>query len=348
MVYNSLMLYKFFTNSETAWRAMFEAMSLAQEFIYLEMYIFADDIREFNFLKLLKEKAKNGVKVKIILDSFGSAELSNKVISDLKEAGVEIIFFSYFLHRTHRKVLIVDGKVAFVGGVNLQQNMHKWIDMVVQVKGRLVRSVIKSFAKAYVLSGGKDPVLVSLKKKIVSFKARSWLLEHFPVSNKFRLRKLYREAFKNVEKKIVMVSPYFMPKPWFINAMHECVHRGVKIDVIIPKATESFFVDRVNYFYIYKMSKLGVNVYLEPQMNHAKVLVVDENEGMIGSNNLDVFSFELNSEIGVFIKDNEAISRVLRIINNWEKESVLFDLKSYKPKWFDYVLSPLIRLLFFI
>jgi phosphatidylserine/phosphatidylglycerophosphate/cardiolipin synthase-like enzyme len=96
------------------------------------------------------------------------------------------------------------------------------------------------------------------------------------------------------------------------------------------------------------MSKLGVNVYLEPQMNHAKVLVVDENEGMIGSNNLDVFSFELNSEIGVFIKDNEAISRVLRIINNWEKESVLFDLKSYKPKWFDYLLSPLIRLLFFV
>jgi len=342
------MLYKFFTNSQRAWQAMFDSMSMAQESIYLEMYIFVDDMQEFNFLNLLKEKAKSGVKVRIIVDSFGSYDLSKGGISSLREAGAEVIFFSYFLHRTHRKILIVDEEVAFIGGVNLEQRMNQWIDLVVRVQGRLVKSISRSFAKAYVKSGGKDQSLIILNKEVVLNKAKTWIMEHFPISNKFHLKKIYKEALRDSEKSVLLVSPYFVPKRWLIGAMHQAVLRGVKVEVLIPKVTDIFFVDRVNHFYIYKMSKLGVSFFIEPKMNHAKLLIIDEKEGMIGSNNLDNFSFEFNSEIGVFIKSNEAIRKLLKITNEWKRESVLFDPKSYKPKWIDYVLSPLIRLLFFL
>lgn len=341
------MFYKFFTNSERAWQAMFESMNEAQTSIYLEMYIFVDDMREFNFLKLLKEKAKNGIKVKIILDSFGSSDLSKGAILGLKDAGAEVFFFSRFLHRTHRKILIVDEKVAFIGGVNFRQDMNKWADLVVKMEGRLVKSISRSFAKAYILCGGKEQSLITLNKEIVLYKAKTWLVEHFPVSNKFRLKKIYKEALREAEKNVLFISPYFIPRRWLIGAMHQAILRGVRIEILVPKVTNHYIVDRVNYFYIYKMSKLGVNFYLQPKMNHAKVLIVDEKEGMLGTNNLDFFSFEFNSEIGVFIKDEKAIQELLVIANQWKSESVLFDSKLHKPKWIDYILSPFIRLLFF-
>jgi len=338
------MLYKFFTNSERAWQAMFDSMSSAKESIYLEMYIFVDDIEEFNFLKLLKEKAKSGVRVKIILDSFGSSDLSKEGILSLREAGVEVIF----LHRTHRKILIVDEKTAFIGGVNFEQKMNKWIDLVLKVEGKLVKSIVRSFTKTYIKSGGKDQAVIILNKEVVFSKAKTWIIEHFPMSNKFNLRRIYKKALRDSETSVLLISPYFTPKRWLMRAMHQAVLRGVKVEVLIPKVTDNFFVDRVNHFYIFKMSKLGVSFFLESKMNHAKVLIVDGKEGMVGSNNLDYFSFEFNSEIGVFIKDIEVIRKLLKITNEWKSESVLFDPKSYNPKWIDYILSPLIRLLFFL
>jgi len=342
------MLYKFFTNSERAWQAMFDSINRAEESIYLEMYIFVDNMQEFNFLKLLREKAKSGVKVKIILDSFGSSDLSKEGILSLREAGAEVIFFSNFLHRTHRKILIVDGKVAFVGGVNLEQKMNKWIDLVIRVEGRLVKSISRSFAKAYVESGGKDQALITINREVVLNKAKTWIMEHFPINNKFHLKKIYKKALRDSKVSVLFVSPYFIPKRWLMGAMHQAVLRGVKVEVLIPKVTDIFFVDRVSHFYINKMSKLGVSFFIEPNMNHAKVLIIDEKEGMIGSNNLDYFSFEFNSEIGVFTKNIEVIRKLLKITNEWKSESVLFDPKSYNPKWIDYILSPLIRLLFFL
>ncbi|MDD5721208.1 MAG: phosphatidylserine/phosphatidylglycerophosphate/cardiolipin synthase family protein [Candidatus Pacebacteria bacterium] len=342
------MLYKFFTNSKRAWQAMFADMSRAEKSIFLEMYIFVDDMSEFNFLKLLKEKAESGVKVKIIIDSFGSSDLSKEGILSLKNAGAEIIFFSHIFYRTHRKVLIVDEKVAFIGGVNFEEKMNKWMDLVVRVEGSLVKSITRSFSKAYANYGGKDQALIALNKEIVFSKAKTWVMEHFPISNKYHLKKLYKEALRDSETSVLLVSPYFTPKRWLMGAIHQAVLRGVKVEVLIPKTTDHFLVDRVNHFYIYKMSKLGVKFFLEPKMNHAKALIVDEKEGMIGSNNLDFFSFELNSEIGVFIKDTQVIHKLLKITNEWKEESVLFDPNSYNPKWIDRILSPLIRLLFFL
>ncbi|MEK7572700.1 MAG: phosphatidylserine/phosphatidylglycerophosphate/cardiolipin synthase family protein [Patescibacteria group bacterium] len=336
------MRYKFFASSQKSWEAMFAAILFAQKSIYLEMYIFQDDMIDFNFLKLLKEKAKNGLRVKVILDSFGSFNLSAKVISELKNAGVELIFLSYFLHRTHRKILIVDEKIAFIGGVNFHQSASLWNDLMVQVEGKLVLLITKSFNKAYALCGGADKLVFARNKKNFKKKIHDWLVEHFPVKNKFNLKKIYKKHLFKAQKNITLVTPYFMPKRWLIGALHQAHLRGVNVEILVPQNTDHYFIDRINYFYIYKLSKLGINFYIEPQMNHAKIMVIDSAGAIVGSNNLDYLSFELMSEIGIFFKDVNALRAISKIIGEWKKDAVFFNNKIYKMKWFDYILYPII------
>jgi len=320
---------------------MYEAIRSAHESVYLEMYIFEDNIESFDFFKLLKEKAQNGIRVRIVLDYFGSFALRNASVLKLREAGAELFFISYFFHRTHRKILVVDEIVAFIGGVNFYKVSFSWDDLVIRVKGKLVRSIISSFAKVYAECGGKDPLVLAQNKKVILQKTRAWLVEHFPVTKKPSLKKIYKKYLGEAKEKIMLVTPYFMPKRWFIGVLHQAVLRGVSVEVLVPRLTNYFILDRVCYFFMFKLSKLGVNFYLQSKMNHAKVMIIDSKEGMVGSNNLDFLSFEFNSEVGVFLKDENAVRELVEITDEWKRKAVLFNSETYRPSWFDYILSPL-------
>ena len=346
LLYNHFMNYKFFTNSQKSWEAMFEAMSIAQKSIYFEMYIFQDDMTDFDFIALLKEKAKEGLKIKIILDSFGSADLSKKAIFELKESGIELFFISHFFHHTHRKILIIDENVAFVGGVNFHQSAKGWNDLVVKLRGKIVTYVLSSFAKAYAKCGGRDIAILHYKKnkKIITTEIHSWLIEHSPMWGKNSFRKMYQKKINRVEKSILLVTPYFMPRRWLIALLHQAVLRGVRVEVLVPERTDYYLIDRVNRVFIYKLSKLGVNIYLEKEMNHAKMMIIDEYEGMVGSQNLDYMSFNLNSEIGVFFNNQKTVKKLIDIYEGWKKDAVLFNLKNQKPHFIDYILSPIMSI----
>jgi len=324
---------------------MFEAVSDARKSIYLEMYIFQNDMREFDFNKLLIEKAKNGVRVRLILDSFGSAGLEGGAIAELEEFGVEILYHSYLLHHMHRKVLVVDENIAFIGGVNLQQTSRFWNDLMVRIKGNLVEKVVASFVKSYSNAGGKDPELLGKISRITDDKVDSWIVDHSPVRNKYHFKRIYKRYLNKASESITLITPYFIPKRWLSAILHQAVLRGVKVEILVPKHTDNgYIMDHVNYFYIYKLSQLGIKFYIEREMNHAKALIIDQREAMVGSQNIDFFSFDFNSEIGIFFKDLKAVSELCHIAEGWKKDSTLFDSKTYKPKWFDYILSPLINL----
>jgi cardiolipin synthase len=315
--------------------------------VYLEMYIFTNDMVQYDFLNLLKEKAESGLRVRIVLDSFGSSDLGDKAVAELQGSGAEVVFLNNFIYHNHRKILVVDENVAFIGGVNLSQEFRFWRDLVVEVKSKkLVHHIIRSFAKIYAECGGKDALILLQNKRIVLDKTHTWLVEHFPSRKKATLKKIYKEHIGKAQKKIVLVAPYFMPKHWLIRTLRRAVLRGVQVEVLVSKTTGVFIIDRVNYFYIFKLSKLGINFYIAPQINHAKVMILDSKEGIVGSQNLDFLSFDLNNEIGVFLKDASAVRQLEGIVEDWKKEATFFDFKTYQPKWFDYVLSPLISIFF--
>ena len=342
--YNSLMRYKFFASSYSTWEAMYEAIKEAKESIYLEMYIFKDDMSHFDFFALLKEKALAGLRVRIVLDSFGSSALSKESVDELRNHGAEVLFFSRLLHRIHRKILVVDQEVAFIGGVNFHQIARRWDDLAVRVRGRLVQSLISSFAKVYAECGGKDPLILSRNRRMFLNQTRTWLIEHFPISERYALKRIYKRKLAEAESHIVFVTPYFMPKRWFTALLHQAVLRGVRVDVLVPKHVDHYWADRVAYYFMFKLSKLGVNFFLLPRMNHGKAMIIDSKEAVLGSHNLDFLSFELNSEIGIFFKEKEAVDKLEEIISGWQKESELFQPRDYKPKILDYIVSPILRL----
>ncbi len=146
--------HKFYNTSVKAWQGMYEAIQSARISVYMEMYIFLDDIKEFDFVSLLIQKAKSGVQVKIILDAYGSMELNRKSIAQLKEAGIEVFFISYFWHRLHRKILIIDEQTAFFGGVNIHHSAKEWLDLMMEIRGKIVERFVRIFARDYVLAGG--------------------------------------------------------------------------------------------------------------------------------------------------------------------------------------------------
>lgn len=345
------MKYKFYTTSEKAWAAMFEAISNAKKSVYLEMYILSDNTENYDFFNVLGQKARCGLKVKIIIDASGSAKLNKQTIKKIKDAGVELLFFNRWFHRSHRKILIVDENTAFWGGVNIHKYFQKWDDLQVSIKGRFVKNIVRSFSRAYQISGGKDHAILAFAKKNLQKKTGLWIIEHWHLSNHLSLKKYYVDKIENAKKNIVIFTPYFMPRTWLIKALKRAVERGVEVQIIIPSRADNLSspaINRLNYLYISKVYLLGIKFYLLPKMNHAKAILIDEKEGMVGSQNMDLLSYGHNAEIGVFFQDPEMISDLKKIFDEWKKQSTRFNHFDFTPKWYDLLLKPIIRIFQFI
>lgn len=339
------MRYRFYTTSEKAWDAMLKYIAGAQKFIFVEMYIFVDNTDTHKFFELLKEKARSGVKIKIIVDSFGSSEINPKTVKEIREAGAEVLFFSYWLRHTHKKILVIDGKIAFLGGVNIHKLFQKWNDLQVRFSGPIVKSVARSFSKTYQECGGKDlDVLMYNNKKTIFRKTKLWFLEHQQISKKSLLKKHYKDRIKKAKEKIIIVTPYFAPHRWFVGSLHQATLRGVKVEIILPQETDLWHMNRVNYFYMSQLCQIGIKFYLQKEMLHAKAMLIDGKEGVVGSHNIDPLSFNYNLEAGVFFIDEKMVRDLSKIMEKWKQDSIIFDPSMCKKTIVDYILAPVMRL----
>ena len=340
------MKYEFFTNSEDAWVAMQSAISKAQKFIYWEVYIFNNDIPTHKFANILKEKSATGVSVKIIIDSIGSLEFSNQLAQELRTSGVELIYFNELLNfwsprrwwrwiflRTHRKLLIVDGEVGFVGSVNVGKKYRKWQELHLQVKGLILRHFIKSFAKMYKYCGGKDAIIVPPKNRR---RVQSWLLEHAPWRKNRIIKNFYIEKCSGAKKNITIVTPYFVPHHWLLKILREAVERGVSIDIIIPKTTDLWFSDIGNRVFAMIAMQSKINFLLFPKMIHAKVLLVDNKYALVGSQNINPRSFDHDIESSLAFKDIGMLRDLGHIIEKWK---LMCSPLTYKRRWYHPLLE---------
>lgn len=339
--------YKIYTTSTKTWDAMIAEIDQAKKSIFLEMYIFMEDTSSsHDFIGKLTEKARHGVKVILVLDAFGSSELSSQTIESMRVAGVEILFFSDWLRRIHRKILIVDERVAFVGGVNIGKRFAAWNDLQLKLRGRIIRPIITSFAYSYEMAGGKNSQILLLRKKTLASKLKFWFLGHWPVSGMYSLKTLYTQKISAAQKNIQIVTPYLTPPRWFVALLDDAIKRGVKVEFIIPKKTDSLFMDRANHYYAHKLSALNVKFYLSQEMNHAKILLIDDYEGLVGSQNIDFLSFRFNAESGVFFKQQNIVLELKEIILQWQEKAVAYDQSRHKTGLTDYIMFPLIKLIY--
>lgn len=348
------MKYNLYTTSKKAWDAMYAAILKAESKIYLEMYIFLNDTSEtHNFLEALMKKAKDGLEVVVIADAYGSYHLRKKEAQSLREAGVEFIFFSHFLKRTHRKVLIIDNKIAFLGGVNINEKIRNWDDLQIMISGKVMIPLLKSFAYTYKMVGGKNENILyfsslPLKQKIQSIVSESLAITGVSLNSSLSLNKQYIKKISEARESIKIITPYLAPPRRVFAALDSAALRGVKVSIIIPEDTDIKVLNKVNLITASRLTITGIDIFLSKKMNHAKAMIIDDKEALIGSQNLDILSFNFNLETGIFFKYKPMVLELKEIIDNWIKEAELFDVKNnninFLDKIFIFILKPFYRM----
>jgi cardiolipin synthase len=334
------MKYKLYTTSQKAWDGMFKAMSQAQKSIYMEMYIFLDDTQAtHNFLGLLKDKARAGLEVVVIADAYGSSSLREGAAEELKAAGVEFIYYSHWLRHTHRKILIIDDKVAFIGGVNIKEKIRHWRDLQIKLEGKIIFPLLQSFAYGYKKAGGKKESILKHSRRPLIKKIKSWIIDNLATGSKmYNLNVYYQQKIKTARSSIRIITPYLLPPRWLLVLLDDACRRGVNVEIIIPNDTDVKPLNKINFLNACRMSAFGVKFYLLPFMNHAKIMLIDDEEGVIGSQNMDILSFNFNMEAGVFFRQKDLVHDLKNIIDHWEKEALSFVTAQRRLKWTDKIL----------
>ncbi len=347
MVIRYEMSYRFYTTTEKAWNGMMEAIRMAERKIYIEMYIFVDDTTpSHDFIWELKNKLNNWVEVVIVLDVFGSLELSKKTVSELRHLGAEIYFFSDFFRRTHRKILIVDNKIAFLWWVNVKRWSKNRYDLQVRLTWWIVKPLLKSFAYTYKMCGWKDEYLLSYSNKSFVKKIKWWIIENrWKSNNIYHLNNYYKRKIIEAKTSITIVTPYLIPPRWMIALLHMAIHRGVKVEIVIPKDTEIPTLNYINYYYVDKLFQLWIKFYFMHKMNHAKAMIIDWDEAIVGSQNIDFLSFDFNAEVWAFFSDKKAIRDLENIVSKRKKESTFF-IPTKRRLWLASIITRIILKLF--
>jgi cardiolipin synthase len=307
---------------------MIAAIATAKNHINLETYIFDQDEMGLRFADLLIEKQKQGVIVSILYDSVGTLGTPQAFFDRMQQGGIRLLAFNpvnptarvghwRVNNRDHRKVLIVDGKLAFTGGVNISSTYSKgsffhrsakvnapvgWRDTHIKIEGPAVAALQWAFLNAWSQQGGEDlpqgaffPALPQAGDKIVRVLASKPGGEH-------EIYKAYVLAMQDAKTTIHITAAYFVPDEQIVDALTSAARRGVDVKLVLPGVSDSGLVLHAGRSFYTQLLAAGVRIFeLQVAVLHAKTAVIDGIWSTVGSTNLDMRSFLYNSELNVVI-----------------------------------------------
>jgi cardiolipin synthase len=241
----------------------------------------------------------------------------------------------------------VDGELAFVGGMNIGGKYADWLDLNLATSNKkLVRHIMNSFAKVYERTGGRDKSVLRWKRKPQTparpSRTKQWFIEHWPLRGKSALRDYYRAACAAASKRITIVTPYFIPHRWLTESLLNATRRGVKTEVILPMKTDVWFANVANHAFAETLGK-NIRFYFVPEMIHAKILIIDNREGLIGSNNIDAQSFDFNLEAGVRFQRRDMVGDLRRIVSKWQHHALPAETVRTTLPWYYHIFAPIIK-----
>ncbi len=316
--------WQFFLKAEDAWESMFEAVRDAKKEILCEQYIIGNDHVGKKFLNLLMDRAREGLGVQVIVDMVGGAVsglfYDNSLLREIEESGVKLIFwnpvklwrldtiFSWFF-RNHRKVMVIDEHIGFVGGVGFREDMKNWRDTHLKVIGPVVEEMRHAFLEMWALSNEKR--FFRRLKKTKHFIRGFQFITNSPSRTKRFLYEKVAYELAGAQKRILLTTPYFIPDRKMSRILRLASMRGVEVKILIPKQSNHPWVDRASRSVFGKLLKSGVDIYrYEDAMLHAKTLVVDDKFATVGSFNFDSLSFNFNYEGNVISHSSLFIDQV--------------------------------------
>jgi cardiolipin synthase len=329
---------KVLKNGLATFNAIFKAMDKAEHYIHIQYYIFEDGKLAQQFLSILQRKVKEGVKVRFMYDALGSRLLSRRYIKQLKEAGIEVYNFlpmrfgrliSSINYRNHRKIVIVDGSVAFTGGINVSDKyvdgdsvLGIWHDTHLRLKGPIVNSLQAVFAMDWSFASGKDDVLSAayFLEQPQMGNSIAQTVASGPDSNFSSIHQLYFSIINKAEKYVYITNPYIIPGESLLEALRVAALGGVDVRLLLSSNSDSVLVKWAVHSYFEDFLEAGVKIYLYPDgFLHSKVIISDDTLTTIGTSNVDIRSFEQNYEVNILIYEKEFTEKL--------KQDFLMDCK---------------------
>ncbi len=318
------------TNGEVYYEAELDAIRRARHSVNIEAYIFQKGEVAKRFVEALTERARNGVEVRMVLDAVGSFATWESYFAELRAAGGRVCWYhplrwhtlARFNNRTHREIVVVDGRVGFVGGAGFADHWFKgdeknprWRDTMFRVEGDAVASIQAGFVENWLEASGE--ILSGREffpESDVEDRMEALVVDSSPGSGgSTRARILYQTLLASARKSLHVTTPYFLPD-WsvrreMVRAVRE---RGVELKIIVPGRHSDHLLTRRSSRRLFgELLKAGARIYeYEPAMIHAKTMIVDGVWGVVGSTNFDNRSFGLNDEINLAARDEKLAARL--------------------------------------
>jgi cardiolipin synthase len=332
-----------------SFREIFESVREAKELICLEFYIFRNDETGTELAEILRQKAAEGVKVYLLYDHFGSLTTPFKFWKYLRESGVRIRASHpfkwaspfHYVHRDHRKLIIIDGIKAFTGGLNIADEyrgyyrLHRkkgWRDTGIFLEGPIVKTLLDTFKKSWEIWKG-EPIVFDREAP-----PRENGLPALPIftgsaKERRKMRKLFYQCINWSSKSIWLTTAYFAPSRRMLQILEYAVARGVDVKLLLPGKTDITAAHYAARAFFARLLKVGVDIYTySGEILHAKTSVFDEKWSIIGSANLDFQSLRRNDEGNVGIMDERFGSQMAAIFSEDIQKSERITLERWRRR----------------
>ncbi|XZI81259.1 cardiolipin synthase [Clostridium perfringens] len=371
-VNNDIKMYK---DGVEKFKDLKEELLKAKHHIHLEYYIVNSDEIGNEIKDILIKKALEGVKVRFIIDKVGSSSLKRSYIKDLKKAGVSVVMYSYFLapllkvintqinYRNHRKIVVIDGQVGFLGGINIgdeylgrNKKFGYWRDTHLMIKGDFVLALQAVFLDDFITIEKANnsytfydkefdkyfPENIVAKERVLMQLVKSGPDSTFPAIMQSIL-KMIMTAREN----IYITTPYFVPPSSIIEALRIASLSGVDVKIIFPEKSDHFMVNKASKSYLAELMDCGIEVYFYDKSSfiHSKTMTIDGKICTLGTANMDIRSFELNYEINTVIYDKEITCKLDALFFEDLLKSRHFKIEEYeKSTKFDKFIEGVTRI----
>ncbi len=332
---------------------LFQAIKEAEHHIHLEYFNFRNDSINKELITLLAQKAKEGVEVRALFDAFGNFSnnkpLKKEHIEAIRAQGIELVKFdpitfpwiNHTTSRDHRKIVVIDGKIAYTGGINVAdyyltglEGIGKWRDIHARVEGAAVAKLQDIFLAMWNRETGQQigghkyyPVPHEAGVAAVA------VVDRWPGKNPKQMRQVYANAINAAKDSVTIVSPYFIPLKVIRKAIKKAIDDGVQVNLMLTAKGDIPLLPDGVWRLGYKFMKRGAKVYMyNGGFNHSKVMCVDDKYMTVGSTNLNSRSLRYDYETNIFVFDKEDTRALYDIISEDKKESFLLTKEIYKER----------------
>lgn len=307
------------------YEAILAAVATARDHVHLEYYIFMPDRTGARLRDALVERARAGVKVRLLVDAVGSSKLRSRFLQPLLDAGGEVAWFHparlrgfarpWLNLRSHRKIVVVDGRVAFTGGINVTDEEDERLrpdayrDLHLRLEGKVVRSLQLVFIEDWIYASGQTREAFAgcaPGPQATTGGIPAQVLVSGPDSSWEAIHRLHVAAIHEARRRVWLATPYFVPGEAARMALTSAALGGLDVRLLVPRMSDSRLVTYAARSYFDELLAAGVKVHeYGPRMLHTKALLCDDNLALIGSANFDNRSFRLNFEVSVLLRGTD-------------------------------------------